>query len=168
MHSQLGPLWMQKDGSDSHGANHEDDRYPYLVSPRQLQSPYHGKWQDEYQQIRYKVQRAVTVVGLEREDAVTWDFGLPVFGDGLAAEYLSPEIAEQVAERDEHDSPSAVSKTSIDVEDPQVQKEYRHLVAEETGQVRAGRYEDPLLVLLSEVSGEVPGVEAHSIAGRDA
>ena len=96
---------------------------------------------------------------------MTWGFGPPVLSDGLAAEYLSPKITEQVAERDKHDGPGAISKTSIDVKDPQVQKQYGHLVAEQTRQVGAGGYEETLLVLFSEVSGDVPDVKAHPIAG---
>lgn len=130
--------------------------------------PDHWQRQDKYQQIRDEIQRTVAVVGLERKNAVTRCFGLPVLGDWMAAEDLSPEIAKQVAERDEHDRPSAIPEGPVDVEDAQIQKQYRHFVAQETGQVRARRNEDPLLVLLSEVSRKVPGVQTHSIAGRNA
>ena len=92
----------------------------------------------------------------------------PVFSDGPAAENLCPEIAEEIAERDEHDGPGAISKGSMNVKDPQVQAQNRRLVAEQTGQVGARSNEDPLLVLFSEIAKEVPGVEAHAIACRDA
>ena len=99
---------------------------------------------------------------------MAWEIRYPVLSNGLAAENLRPEIAEEVAERDEHNGPGAISKGSINVKDAQVQTQNRHLVAEQTGQVDARGDKDPLLILFSEIAGEVPGVEAHAIAGRDA
>ena len=92
----------------------------------------------------------------------------PIFSHGPAAENLRPEIAEEIAERDENNDPGTISKGSIDVKDSQVQAQDRHLVAEQTGQVGARGDEDPLLVLLSEIARHVPGVEAHAVAGCDA
>ena len=150
-----------------HRANYENDRDAQLVSWRQLQSPNHRQRQDEYQQIGYKVQGTIAIVGLERQDAMAREIRYPVFSDGPAAENLRPEIAEEIAERDEHNSPGAISKGSIHVKDPQVQAQNRHLVAEQTRQVDARGDKDPLQVLFCEIAGDVPGVEAYAVAGRD-
>ena len=154
-------------GLTIHRANCENDRDAQLVSQRQLQSPNHRQRQDEYQQIGYKVQGTIAIVGLERQDAMAREIRYPVYSDGPAAENLRPEIAEEIAERDEHNSPGAISKGSIHVKNPQVQAQNRHLVAEQAGQVDARGDKDQLLVLFSEIAGDVPGVEAYAVAGRD-
>ena len=43
---------------------------------------------------------------------------IPILGDRTASEYLSPEIAEQIAERNEHDRKSAVAERAADLKDP--------------------------------------------------
>lgn len=92
----------------------------------------------------------------------------PVFSDGPAAEKLRPDIAEEIAERDKHNGPGTIPKGSVDVKDPKIQAQDRHLVAEQTGQVGAPGDEHPLQVLLSEITRDVPSVKARAVAGRDA
>ena len=92
----------------------------------------------------------------------------PVLSNGPAAENLCPEIAEKIAKRHEHDRPCAIPKRTINIEDPQVQEQDGHLIPEQTGQVSARGDKDPLLILLSEIAREVPGVETHAVAGGDA
>ena len=98
---------------------------------------------------------------------MAWEIWFPVFSDGSAAENPSPEIAEEIAERDEHNGPGAISKASINIKDPQVQAQNRHLIAEQTRPVGAPGNKDPLQILFSKIAGKVPGVEAHVVAGRD-
>lgn len=89
----------------------------------------------------------------------------PRLGHRTAPKQLRPEIAEQISEDHEHGRVGGVAEAAVDVEDAQVEKADGHLVAKQRDDVRGGADKDPFLVVLAEVSWEVPCVKAHTVAG---
>lgn len=94
--------------------------------------------------------------------------GGPRLPDWIAAEKLGPEIRKKVTEDNEHDAKGGIPKRSVDVENTQVEEQYRHLVAKKAEQPGKRPDKDPFLVLLTKSFCESRGMQPHAILGRDA
>ena len=72
------------------------------------------------------------------------DLGLPVFGNGVAAEELGKEVGEEVAEDEKSECVGGVAEAGVDAEEAEVEEEDAEFVAEEGEEVDWGGDVDPL------------------------
>ena len=94
------------------------------------------------------MQSAVPIVGFDTIDAVPWQFRLPSLLNRRTTKELREEVAEEVAEDDEHRGINTIAESAVDAVYSEVQQHDSEPVTHKTEDVELGSDGDPQVVLL--------------------
>lgn len=92
---------------------------------------------------------------------------LPLLPDGVAAEELGREVAEQISRAEEQGAVARPPEPGVHAEQLEVQQDERALEAHQAQDVEFGRDPDPEIIPRVELLVVLPYVQAHAVVRRD-